>query len=175
MLQSYRREIGRAAAWLLFPVVPVFLEDLSPSSVLLAPGTQTERIVGVVFVAGVVGILAYGWLWPAWAALRRAARIRRAGRVLYRGLVTVAAFIGSLFGGFWAITSVWRSYFFDSRVVPLIALAVGLAVLGGCASPIAYGQMRRRELFHAMLLAWVFGLALMWRWWSRLRRGPPRD
>ncbi len=28
MLQSYRREIGLAAAWLLFPIVPVFLEDL---------------------------------------------------------------------------------------------------------------------------------------------------
>ncbi len=30
-----------------------------------------------------------------------------------------------------------------------------------------YGEVRRRELFHAMLVAWVLGLALMWRWWAR--------
>jgi hypothetical protein len=28
MLKSYRREIGLAAAWLLFPLIPVVLEDL---------------------------------------------------------------------------------------------------------------------------------------------------
>ncbi len=128
-----------------------------------------------VFIVAFVGILACGWLWPAWAAVRRAARIRQAGRALYGGLVTALAFLCSLFGSFWAITSVWRGYFFDSRLMPLLAVAVGLAALGGCASPMTYGQLRRRELFHAMLLAWVFGLALMWRWWSRPRRGPPGD
>jgi hypothetical protein len=147
----------------------------SPGSVVLAPETRADRILGWVFIVAVVGILAYGWFWPAWAALRRATRIRRAGRAICRGLVTVLVFLGSLFGGFWTITSVWRSYFFDSRVVPLFALVVGLATLSGCASPMTYGQLRRRELFHAMLLAWVFGLAVMWRWWSRPRRGPPRD
>ena len=86
-----------------------------------------------------------------------------------------AAFVGSLFGSFWAATSMWRSYFFDARFVPLALLAVGLAVMSGCAAPITYGDMRRRELFHAMLVAWVLGLALMWRWWSRPRGGHPRS
>ena len=52
-------------------------------------------------------------------------------------------------------------------------LAVSLAVISGCAGRITYGEMRRRELFHAMLVAWVLGLALMWRWWSRSRRQHP--
>jgi hypothetical protein len=274
MFQSYRREIGLAAAWLLFPLVPVLLEDLyyqignlgassrfgpdphewgwvdwvimlgpligfsflagatqdipdnlgstrgrlarlfarraiwvaigpwcgllfllgcyfafgflaglldtlipaaqPPSTEAPAPITTAQQIAFGVLMVAVLAILAYGWLWPAWAAMRRAAKVRQAGHALYRGLVTMVAFLGSLFGSFWAITSAWRSHFFDSRVVPLIALGVGLAVLSGCASPMTYGQMRRRELFHAMLLAWVFGLALMWRWWSRPRhRQPP--
>ena len=121
-----------------------------------------------------VGIFAYGWLWPAWAALRRAGRIGLWRRALYRGTVTALAFVGSLFGSFWAITSAWRSFFFDPRVMPMIALALSLVVLSGCAAPVTYGEMRRRELFHAMLLAWVFGLALIWWWSSRRRRRPPR-
>ena len=65
--------------------------------------------------------------------------------------------------------------FLRSAVVPLVAIAVSLAVISGCGAPITYGEVRRRELFHAMLVAWVIGLALMWRWWSRRRPGPPRD
>jgi hypothetical protein len=117
------------------------------------------------------GILAYGWLWPARAALRRAARIGRLRRALDRGLLTALTFVGSLFGSFWAATSIWRSYFFDPRFVPLVTVALSLVVLSGCGSPITYGEVRRRELFHAMLVAWVIGLALMWRWWSRPRPG----
>jgi hypothetical protein len=67
----------------------------------------------------------------------------------------------------------WRSYFFDPRVVPLILAAACLAMTTGCASTVTYGEVRRRELFHAMLVAWVLGLALMWRWWSRSRPGRP--
>ena len=55
----------------------------------------------------------------------------------------------------------------------MVALAMSLMVMSGCAAPIAYGDTRRRELFHAMLLAWVFGLALIWWWSSRRRRRPP--
>jgi hypothetical protein len=120
-----------------------------------------------------IGTFAYGWLWPARAALRRAARLGQWGRALYRGLVTALAFVGSLFGSFWAITWTWRSYFFDPRVMPLVVLALGMALMSGCSSTITYGEMRRRELFHAMLVAWVLGLALMWRWWSRRKPGPP--
>jgi hypothetical protein len=119
------------------------------------------------------GILAYGWLWTARAALRRAARICRLRWVAYRGLLTALGFVGSLFGSFWAATSIWRSYFFDSRVVPLVVAGVSLAVISGCGNTITYGEVRRRELFHAMLVAWVVGLALMWRWWSRPRHRPP--
>jgi hypothetical protein len=121
-----------------------------------------------------LGILAYGWLWPAHAALRRASQIGVWGRALYRGVVAALMFVGSLFGSFWAITWAWRSYFFDPRVMSMVVVALGVAVLSGCSSTmITYGEMRRRELFHAMLVAWVLGLALMWRWWSRRRRGPP--
>ena len=127
-----------------------------------------------ILMALVVGTWAYGWLWPAWAALRRAARIGGASRAFYRGLSVALAFVGSLFGSFWAATSWWRSYFFDSRVVPLILGAACLAMASGCGSTVTYGEVRRRELFHAMLVAWVLGLALMWRWWSRSRPGPPR-
>jgi hypothetical protein len=123
----------------------------------------------------IVGTLAYGWLWPGWAALRRGAKLGKWRRTLRNGLAAALAFVGSLFGSFWAITSAVRSYFFDPTVVPILVLALGLAVLSGCAATITYGEMRRRELFHAMLVAWVLGLALMWRWWSRRRSGPPRN
>ena len=143
-------------------------------------GTRVETVL-----AWVSGVLAWvwgaavtilwcgGWLWPVWAALRRAARLGRVRRALYRGLSIALAFVGSLFGSFWATTSLWRSYFFDPRVMPLIVMAAVLAISSGCGSTITYGEVRRRELFHAMLVAWVLGLALMWRWWSRRRPGPP--
>jgi hypothetical protein len=138
-------------------------------------GTWVEAVLGWFIIAVVVGILSYAWLWPARAALRRASRIGRLRWVVYRGLLTATAFVGSLFGSFWAATSIWRSYFFDPRIVPLVGVAVSLVVISGCGSPITYGEVRRRELFHAMLVAWVIGLALMWRWWSRPRHGPPRN
>jgi hypothetical protein len=135
-------------------------------------GTWMEWVLSWVLQIFFIGTLAYSWLWPAWAALRRAARIGRWGRALYQGLLAALSFVGSLFGSFWAISSVWRSYFFDARIMPLVALAIGLALISGCAAPpITYGEFRRRELFHAMLVAWVLGLALMWRWWSRRRPG----
>jgi hypothetical protein len=115
----------------------------------------------------------FGWVWPAWAALRRAAKVGRLRCAFYRGLCVALAFVSSLFGSFWAATSVWRSYFFDPRLMPLILAAACLAMTSGCASTVTYGDVRRRELFHAMLVAWVLGLALMWRWWSRSRPGPP--
>jgi hypothetical protein len=125
--------------------------------------------LGILFV----GIWAYAWLWPGWAALRRAARAGEWKRSLIRGIMMAGGFVGSLFGSFWAAITMWRSYFFDSRVVPLLLLAVSLAVMSGCSSTITYGELRRRELFHAMLVAWVLGLALMWRWWSRDRSSRP--
>jgi hypothetical protein len=127
------------------------------------------RIRPAYWLLGTVAIAAYGWLWPAWAALRRAARIGRWRASLYRGLLLAVAFVGSLFGSFWAATAWFRSYFFDPRLVPLVVVALSLAFTSGCAGTITYGEVRRRELFHAMLVAWVLGLAIMWRWWSRAR------
>jgi hypothetical protein len=136
-------------------------------------GTWVESVLAWLFNGAFAVLLAYGWLWTAWAALRRAARVGRLRRAFCRGLSVALAFVGSLFGGFWAATSWWRAYFFDPRIVPLFVVAVGMALTSGCASTITYGEVRRRELFHAMLVAWVLGLALMWRWWSRRRPGPP--
>ncbi len=137
-------------------------------------GTWAFAVLSWTYLAALVGVCAYGWLWPAWAALRRAGRVGLGRRALSRGIVTAMAFVGSLFGSFWAIIASWRGYFFDPRVVPLIALAVGVTMLSGCSSTITYGEVRRRELFHAMLLAWVFGLALIWWWSSRRARQRPR-
>jgi len=131
-------------------------------------GTWFETVLLWLCFVLLVVTLAYSWLWPAWAALRRAATIGRFRRALYRGLGVALAFVGSLFGSFWAATSWWRSYFFDSRFPVLIA-AIALLMTCGCDGPITYGELRRRELFHALLVAWVLGLALMWRWWSRRR------
>jgi hypothetical protein len=118
---------------------------------------------------GGLGTLAYGWLFVAIAGLRRARRMGRFRQSLERGLVAALAFVGSLFGSFWAITAAWRSYFFDPRMVPLLMATLGLAVMGGCAPTMTYGEMRRGELFKALLMAWLLGLALAWRWWSRPR------
>lgn len=127
-----------------------------------------------VATAFVVATLCYGWLGFAYAAVRRARRSGTAWRSVRRGVAVAAAFAGSLFGGFWAVTQWWRAYFFDTRVFPAVLAALTLAaVCGGCGGTITYGEVRRRELFHAMLLAWTFGLALLWRWGSRPGPKPP--
>jgi len=133
-------------------------------------GTWIESTLWWVLGVSFWGTLAYGWLWPAWAALRRAASFGRWRTSLLRGLIMALGFVGSLFGSFWAATACLRSYFFDPRLVPWVVVAVGLAVMSGCGGTITVGELRRRELFHAMLVAWVLGLALMWRWWSRARQ-----
>jgi hypothetical protein len=192
-MKGLRRIVGRRAVWVaigpwwgFLVVLAIFLGLGILSSYLphqaqvqVAPGPQkvtlVEAVLSWAWTAICVGIVAYGWLWPAWAAVRRAGRIGLWRRAVCRGVVTALAFVGSLFGSFWAITSAWRGYFFDPRgVIPLILAAIGLAVMSGCSSPITYGEMRRRELFHAMLLAWVAGMAMIWWWSSRRRRKGPR-
>ncbi len=117
-----------------------------------------------------LAVASYGWLVVAIAALVRARRQRGLKRALWRGMLAALAFVGSLIGGFWAATETWRSDFFDSRLVKsLLIAAVGLTVTSGCASTPTVGDVRRRELFRAMLMAWVLGLALAWRWWSRAK------
>ena len=124
-----------------------------------------------------IGPLAYGWLFVAWAAARRARRLGRVRRSLARGLAVAGGFVGSLFGTFWAITEAWRGYFFDPRIAPALVAASSLALLAGCAATETVGEVRRRELFQAMLTAWLLGLALAWRWWSRSspQPSPPSD
>jgi hypothetical protein len=119
-----------------------------------------------------VGPLAGGWLILAWAALRRANRIGRLGRSLGKGLGVAVGFVGSLFGSFWAITEVWRTHFFDPRIAPALVAAASLALLSGCSNTVTLGEVRRRELFGSMLVAWLLGLALAWRWWSRSKPRP---
>lgn len=60
-----------------------------------------------------VTVCGYSWLWPAWSAVRRAARVGQWKRSLVQGIVMAGAFVGSLFGSFWAATAMWRSYFFN--------------------------------------------------------------
>jgi MFS family permease len=151
---------------------PILWSVFLPESVR---GTWFESVLRWVYGTIIVVTLSYAWLLPAWAALRRAASGSGRNRAFFRGLSVALAFVGSLFGSFWAATSLWRSYFFDARIVPLIAIGFGLAVTSGCSDTVTYGEVRRRELFHAILVAWVLGLALMWRWWSRSRRGRPSD
>ncbi|HWE36596.1 MAG TPA: hypothetical protein VG406_08520 [Isosphaeraceae bacterium] len=52
----------------------------------------------------------------------------------------------------------------------LLIAACAAALLSGCG-PTTVGDLRRRDLFDAMLMAWVLGLALLWRWWARPRPG----
>jgi hypothetical protein len=185
--KGVRRIVARRAVWVaLGPwagfllMVGVFLSWFHlglPSRIdALASWRETRAyaVLSWAWMVILIGIFAYGWLWPAWAALRRARRIGLWRRALYRGVITALAFVGSLFGSFWAITSAWRSFFFDKRLMPMVAVAMSLVVLSGCGTPVTYGEMRRRELFHSMLLAWVFGMAVIWWWSSRRRRRPPR-
>ncbi len=190
--RGWRRLLARRAVWVA--VGPwwgaivclgvffglVYLEKLFPALFKGMPSIpQSWKVTWAYWLAGwvaailLVAIWAYSWLWPAWSALQRAGRIGQWKRCFFRGLMMAVAFVGSLFGSFWAATALWRSYFFDARIVPLLLIAVSLAIMSGCSSTITYGEMRRRELFHAMLVAWVLGLALMWRWWSRPRPGQP--
>jgi hypothetical protein len=188
----WRRLLARRAVWVAIGpwwgalvCVGVFfglvnLEKLFPALFQSIPSipeswktTWAYWLISWAAMIFLVVIWAYSWLWPAASALRRAGRLREWRRSLVRGIVMAGAFVGSLFGSFWAATTIWRSYFFDSRVVPLLLIAVSLVLLSGCTSTITYGELRRRELFHAMLVAWVLGLALMWRWWSRARPGQP--
>ena len=81
-------------------------------------------------------------------------------------------FVGSLIGSFWAITEAWRGYFFDPRIVPALLAASSLPLMAGCGTT-TLGEVRRRDLFGAMLPAWLIGLALAWQWWSRSRPKPP--
>lgn len=136
-------------------------------------GTWAAWLLGELVTIFVVGSLAYGWLIVALAALRRARRLGRCRQAIGRGVAVALGFVGSLFGSFWAITEFWRSYFFDARIIPILAAASSLALLSGCAATVTYGEVRRRELFQAMLMAWLVGLAMAWRWWSRPRPRPP--
>ncbi len=184
-----RRLLGRRAVWVAFGpwwgalvCLGVYLGYTNLYSRLpgLFPRNSTfwrfmeeHRFVFYALMVLLVLIWAYSWLWPAWFAMRRAKRAGCWKRSLVHGIVLATTFIGSLFGSFWAATAAWRSYFFDPRIVRLLLVSLSLIGVSGCASTITHGQMRRRELFHALLVAWVIGLALMWRWWSRPRAGRP--
>ena len=131
--------------------------------------TKIPHSIAQFMAIAAVGWVAYGWLLVAIVALRRARRQRQFLRSLGRGLVGAIVLVGSLFGTFWTITAVWREYFFDKRIMPLVLATTSLALASGCATPITQGEVRRRDLFQALLMAWLLGTALAWRWWSRPR------
>jgi hypothetical protein len=134
---------------------------------------QGEWFGWALFVALLLFLIANAWVFVACAALRRARRLGQLRRSITRGLAVAVGFVGSLFGTFWAITEAWRSHFFDPRIMQTLIAVATLALMAGCAAPETYGEFRRRELFQAMLMAWLLGLALAWRWWSRPRSKPP--
>lgn len=78
------------------------------------PGTQTIWVV--VIVAG-FATTAYGWLVVAVAAVRRAARAGERRGAVGRGLATALVFVGTLFGSYWAVTGLWRGYYFDPTIL----------------------------------------------------------
>ena len=172
--------LGRGRPWLGFVACAgLFWAYLFLINYVSFPPTLLDSIptMGwiVTWALGILfcGTFAYGWLIFAHAAVR-ARRGWAAGRGGRAGLAMMVGFAGSLFGSFWAVTAAWRSFFFDPRVVPLLLAASGAALACGCSSQETVGDVRRRELFQALLMAWVLGLALSWRWWSRSRTKPPR-
>jgi hypothetical protein len=151
--------------WLLDRAWPGWNENASP--------TLWQGWWGDALIWGAIGVSSYGWLAVGFAALRRARRVCRLGVAIRRGLAVAIGFVGSLVGSFWAATEVWRSYFFDPTVLRLALVAVvGLTTMSGCG-PTTVGEARRREFFGAMLMAWVLGLSLAWRWWARSRPPAP--
>lgn len=127
----------------------------------------------ILVVAFYVLTLIGAWVWFAWAMLRRAAIAKRLRPALRSGLVACGMFLGSLFGVYWAVTEWFRAYFFDKRLPSLLfvcGILVLVAGMSGCGTPESVGELRRRGLFEAMLLAWVVGLVIFWRWWSRPRQ-----
>jgi hypothetical protein len=135
-------------------------------------GASVRWWVGRAWEVFLVTTLCYAWLVPGAAALRRARRRGRLRPAFQRGLAVMVGFNGSLLGTFWTITRLGRVYFFDRTLVPVVLALAALTTLSGCAGTITYGEVRRRTLFEALLVSWVFGLALLWRWWSRPRGKP---
>ncbi len=137
------------------------------------PESGWNWLLGWALIIGVIASIAYGWLFVAVLALRRARRLGRCCRAIGRGLVAALGFVGSLLGTFWAVTEAWRAYFFDPRIIPILVAAATLALTAGCAGTVTYGEVRRRELFQALFMAWLLGLALLWRWWRPRPAKPP--
>jgi hypothetical protein len=80
-----------------------------------AVGPEVAQWAGM---TAMMACLSFGWLPVAWAALRRSGRAGRRGSSWRAGVVLAAVFVGSLFGGYWAITTAWRDYFFDATIGP---------------------------------------------------------
>ena len=165
-------------AWGLVYLVILFTSWIYPPSREWSPPSfpagRLGQIGRLVVESLLIGSLAYGWLFVARAGLRRAGRLGRLRASTARALGVTVGFVGSLFGSFWAITEAWRGYFFDPRILPVLLGASTLVLMAGCAGTETYGEVRRRELFEAMLVSWLLGLALAWRWWGRPRPKPPR-
>jgi hypothetical protein len=160
--------IGPWAVFLIW--MALFFTADRVSRIWSLPTSSDLGVPADVMVWVVLGTTAYGWLIAAVAAVVRARRSRHLARALTRGVALAGGFVGSLLGTFWAITSAWRAYFFDPTVLrAVLFLLICAGLCSGCG-PVTAGELRRRELFDALLLAWVIGLALAWRWLSRPRR-----
>jgi hypothetical protein len=157
--------------WAVFLIwIAVFFVADQASRIWTLPTTHDLGVPAEVMVWVVLGTTAYGWLIVAVAAIVRAKRSSRLVRALTRAVAVALGFVGSLLGTFWAITSAGRAYFFDPTVLrAVLFLLICAGLCSGCG-PATAGELRRRELFDALLLAWVIGLALVWRWLSRPRQ-----
>lgn len=156
--------LGWVALWWLFASAASYLPVIDLTNSWLGQAVAWILLVGFILT------FSYAWLWPAVGVVRRADRSGEAWGSVKRGVAWALAFVGSLFGSFWAITESWRSFFFDPRMMPVLLATLSVGLVSGCGAPISYGDSRRRELFHAMLLAWTAGLAMLWQWWGRPRK-----
>ncbi len=103
------------AVSMLRPILPA--ASPAPASNATAP-VDPWRWVNIGFWLTLAAWVSLGWMTVAVATLRRARRAGQIRAAFLRGSILAIGFAGTLFGGYWLITSWWRGYFFDPTIVP---------------------------------------------------------
>ncbi len=160
-----------AALLTLLHLLNLSYSHITGQSLEMPSWSPPEPWSWIVAVAWFGLTLCYAWIWVALPLCIQSRRAGRLGTALRDGFLTLGIFLATLFGGFWTLTEAFREFFFDKRLAPFLVLtALSCVAAAGCAAPETLGDVRRRDLFEALLVAWVAGLALIWRWGRRPRR-----